>query len=371
MTRPSAPDDPTPPSPRPAALSARHQALAWGIAAAVFAWALWAMGHVLLPFVVAAAVAYVLNPAVQRLVGLGLPRVLAVALVLLTLALAVAGAVVSLAPLLVEQGRQLAATLPDIIARVQDAAAGWLPALPDGGEGWRALLAETGARLREHGGDLAAFLAGSVRGIAGVVLFLLIVPVASFYLMLDWDRMLARIDSLLPTDHAPVVRDLARQVDSALAGFLRGQATVIVILAVYYATALTLVGLPFGVVVGVVTGAISFIPYVGAIIGGALSLGLAAYAFWGDPVWIVAVLVIFVAGQALEGNVLVPKLVGDHIGVHPVWLLLALSVFGSLFGFVGMLVAVPVSAVLGVLVRFAVARYRASALFRGSGEGTA
>ena len=159
--------------------------------------------------------------------------------------------------------------------------------------------------------------------------------------------------------------------EAALAGFLRGQATVIVILAVYYATALTLVGLPFGVVVGVVTGAISFIPYVGAIIGGALSLGLAAYAFWGDPVWIVAVLVIFVAGQALEGNVLVPKLVGDHIGVHPVWLLLALSVFGSLFGFVGMLVAVPVSAVLGVLVRFAVARYRASALFRGSGEGTA
>ncbi len=368
MTRPAPSDDPPPAAPRPAALTARQQALAWGLAAALSGWALWALGHVLLPFIVAAAVAYILNPVVRWLSRQGVPRILAVAVVLLALILTVAWLLVSLVPLLIAQGRQLAETLPDILGRAQDAMADWLPAIPRGGDDWRALLADLGARLQDRSGDLAAILLGSVRGILGVAWFVVIVPVASFYLMLDWDRMLGRIDDLLPRQHAPVLRNLAARVDAALAGFLRGQATVIAVLTVYYATLLTLVGLPFGMMVGVVTGLISFIPYVGAIVGGALSVGLALYAFWGDPVWIAAVVAIYIVGQTLEGYVLVPNLVGGHIGLHPMWLLLALAVFGSLFGFVGLLVAVPVAAVLGVLARFAGERYRDSALYRGSGD---
>jgi predicted PurR-regulated permease PerM len=196
-------------------------------------------------------------------------------------------------------------------------------------------------------------------------LFILVVPVVAFYLLLDWDRMVAEIDRLLPRDHAPVIRTLAGEVDAVLAGFVRGQLSVCGVLAIYYAVGLMIAGLQFGLVVGVVTGFISFIPYVGAIIGGALAIGLALFQFWNEPLMIGVIIVIFAMGQFLEGNVLVPRLVGNSVGLHPVWLLFALSVFGALFGFVGMMVAVPVAAAIGVLARFAARQYSASLLYRG------
>ena len=192
-----------------------------------------------------------------------------------------------------------------------------------------------------------------------------IVPVVAVYLLLDWDRMIERIDALLPRDHAPVIRRLAGEVDKTLAAFIRGMGTVCIILGAYYAISLMLVGLQFGLVVGFVAGLLTFIPYVGAIVGGALAIGLALFQFWGDWVWIVVVAGIFQVGQLIEGNVLTPKLVGESIGLHPVWLILSLSVFGTLFGFVGMLVAVPVAAALGVLVRFVIEQYTDSRLYKG------
>jgi predicted PurR-regulated permease PerM len=208
-------------------------------------------------------------------------------------------------------------------------------------------------------------LVASVGSLLNVVLLFVIVPVVSVYLLLDWDRMIAEIDTLLPRDHAPVIRRLAREIDASMSGFLRGMGTVCLILGTYYAVALMLVGLNFGLVVGFVAGILTFIPYVGAIVGGVLAIGLALFQFWGDWLWIVAVAVIFQVGQLVEGNVLTPRLVGSSVGLHPVWLLFALSVFGSLFGFVGMLVAVPVAAALGVLARFVVQQYRGSRLYRG------
>jgi len=178
--------------------------------------------------------------------------------------------------------------------------------------------------------------------------------------------MVSRIDDQIPRDHVRTIRDLARQIDRTLASFIRGQGTVCLILAAYYAIALMLVGLNFGLVVGAIAGALTFIPYVGAVVGGALAVGLALYQFWGDWVWIVAVALIFQSGQMIEGNVLTPKLVGSSVGLHPVWLLFALSVFGTLFGFVGLLVGVPVAAVIGVLVRFALHRYKSSPLYLGT-----
>ena len=197
------------------------------------------------------------------------------------------------------------------------------------------------------------------------MLLFVIVPVVAFYLLYDWDNMVAKVDDLLPRDHAPTIRHLAAEIDKTLASFIRGMGTVSLILGTYYAVALMLVGLQFGLVVGALAGLVTFIPYVGALVGGALAIGLALFQFWGDWVSIGLVAGIFVLGQIVEGNVLTPKLVGSSVGLHPVWLIFALSVFGSLFGFVGMLVAVPVAAVIGVVARFGIGGYKKSLLYRG------
>ncbi|HET9069499.1 MAG TPA: AI-2E family transporter, partial [Amaricoccus sp.] len=165
--------------------------------------------------------------------------------------------------------------------------------------------------------------------------------------------------------HAPTIRRLAREIDVALAGFVRGQLSVCLILGAFYALALMGIGLQYGFLVGLVAGLISFVPYVGSVVGLVLSVGIALIQFWDDKVWVVATAGIFFFGQFVEGNILSPNLIGKSVGLHPVWLILALSVFGTLFGFTGLLVAVPVSAALGVLWRFLVERYRESALYTG------
>jgi predicted PurR-regulated permease PerM len=226
-------------------------------------------------------------------------------------------------------------------------------------------LRDVGAMIRERADDLIGGVLLSARSLLGLLFFLLVVPVVAFYLLLDWDRMIGTVDDLLPREHQPTVRRLAREVDAALAGFLRGQASVMAIVGVFYATALALAGLNFGLVVGFVAGLVSFIPYLGAVVGGGLAIGLALFQFWGDWGMIAVIASIFLAGQVLEGNVLTPKLVGSSVGVHPVWLLLALSAFGAAFGFVGLLAAVPLAAVIGVLIRFGLSRYRESKLYLG------
>uniref|UniRef100_UPI00404752D4 AI-2E family transporter n=1 Tax=Yoonia sp. TaxID=2212373 RepID=UPI00404752D4 len=239
------------------------------------------------------------------------------------------------------------------------------PQLLDADSTIRQQLITIGNSIQSKGGELVNGLLSSALGLINVVILLVVVPVVAFYLLLDWDNMTAKIDDMLPRDHAPVVRRLATQIDTTLASFIRGQGTVCLILGSYYAVALMLAGLNFGLVVGFVAGLISFIPYVGALVGGVLAIGLALFQFWGNPLMIGLIAGIFAVGQFLEGNILTPKLVGNSVGLHPVWLLFALSVFGSLFGFVGMLVAVPVAAVIGVLARYGIEKYKDSRLYRG------
>ena len=233
----------------------------------------------------------------------------------------------------------------------------------------RRSLSALGDNIQARGGEFINGILNSVSGIVNAFVFIIICPVVAFYLLLDWDRMVANVDKLLPLDHAPTIRRLASEIDRTLAAFIRGQGLVCLILGTFYAIALMAVGLNFGLVVGAIAGLISFIPYIGAIVGGLLAVGLALFQFWGDWLMIVAVYAIFQAGQMVEGNVLTPKLVGDSVGLHPVWLLFALSAFGALFGFVGLMVAVPVAAMIGVIVRFGMDQYRGSKLFLGH-EGT-
>jgi predicted PurR-regulated permease PerM len=194
--------------------------------------------------------------------------------------------------------------------------------------------------------------------VIGVLSTLVITPIVAVYMLYDWDNLVARTDALLPRDHADTIRDLAKKIDHVMAGFIRGQFILALILGTFYATALTLVGLNFGLLIGLGAGLLSFIPYIGSLVGFGTSVGVALVQFWSEPWWIVAVAGIFVFGQFVEGNFLQPKIVGDAVGLHPVVLFFAMLAFGSLYGFLGLLIAVPVAASIGVLTRFGVSRYK-------------
>ncbi|MDP3522999.1 MAG: AI-2E family transporter, partial [Hoeflea sp.] len=193
-----------------------------------------------------------------------------------------------------------------------------------------------------------------------------VTPVVAFYLLLDWDKMIEKVDSWVPRDHVGTVRELARQIDQAIAGLVRGQGSVCLIMGVIYAVGLMIIGLNFGLLICLFAGVISFIPYVGSLVGLVLALIVAIVQFWPDYIMIGAVVGVFVVGQFFEGNILQPRMVGSSVGLHPVWLMFALFAFGALFGFVGMMIAVPAAASIGVLVRFAINRYLNSDLYSGT-----
>lgn len=337
----------------------------WTIVGIVFFLALWYLGSVMLPFLVGGAVAYFLDPIADKLQRLGLSRILATTLITLGAFLLVVLLVLAVIPVLVQQLTALINAAPQISSRLEAFLISRFPDLTDSTSVMRTTLAQIAQAIQARGGALAQGLIASVFGVVGWLLFIVVVPVVAFYLLLDWDQMVARIDDLLPRDHAPVIRKLAREIDTALAGFVRGQVTVCLLLAIYYSSALMIAGLQFGLIIGAIAGAITVIPFIGAMTGGALAMGLAFYQFWGNWMAIGTIGAIFAFGQFMEGNVLTPRLVGKSIGVHPVWLIFALSIFGGIFGFVGMLVAVPISAAIGVLTRFSLARYKQSLLYLG------
>ncbi|GAB5437693.1 AI-2E family transporter [Falsiruegeria mediterranea] len=346
-------------------LTVKEQVRYWGIVLAVFVLALWFLGDVLLPFVIGGAIAYFIDPIADRLEALGLTRMAATGVITIASVLLFVIMILMVVPALIAQLIDLIEVLPQLFRDLRAFVDERFPSLMDRESNAHQMLATIGETLKARSGDLLEGLLGSVGSAVNIVVLLVIVPVVAVYLLLDWDRMIERIDELLPRDHQPIIRTLAADIDKVLASFVRGMGTVCLILGTYYAVALMIVGLQFGLIVGFIAGLVTFIPYLGALIGGALAIGLAMFQFWGDWVSIGIVGAIFAFGQVIEGNVLTPKLVGSSVGLHPVWLLLALSVFGALFGFVGMLVAVPVAAALGVIARFATAQYLDSRLYRG------
>ncbi|MEM1074470.1 MAG: AI-2E family transporter [Pseudomonadota bacterium] len=353
------------------ALPVREQLTYWGIALTVLLILLWSLGDVLLPFVLGAAIAYFLDPVADRLETWGLSRIAATALIAVAVILIFVFAALLIVPTLVEQAVQLINVAPEYARNIGMFLTERFPSLLDDTSAMRKSLETFGETVQSRGAELLETALTSAMSVVNIIVLLVIAPVVAVYLLLDWDRMIAQIDALLPRDHAPTIRMLAREIDDTLAAFIRGMGTVCLILGSYYAVALMLAGLQFGMVVGFIAGLVTFIPYLGALIGGALAIGLALFQFWGEWLNIGIVAIIFVIGQALEGNVITPKLVGNSVGLHPVWLLLALSVFGALFGFVGMLIAVPVAAAIGVVARFAISQYKSSLLYRGSSDNDA
>jgi predicted PurR-regulated permease PerM len=347
------------------AVSARQQVMFWGAGLVAFGLFLWVLGGVMLPFIAGAAIAYLLDPLADRLERAGMSRVAATLIITAGAVIVIATAMLTAIPALIGQASGLIRAVPGYMDSLGATLVAWFPDLLDAESDLSRRIAEAQERIAANGLEmLNSVLASSMR-LLDVLVIIVVTPVVAFYLLLDWDHFTARIDSLLPRSHAPVIRRLAGEIDAVLAGFVRGQSTVCLLLGLFYALALMLVGLPYGFLIGIVAGFLSFIPYVGSFVGGVMSIGVALFTFWDEPLWILAVAAIFALGQFVEGNVLSPNLIGRSVRLHPVWLIFALSVFGSLFGFVGMLVAVPVAAALGVLTRFAVDRYLASPLYSG------
>jgi len=355
-------------------MSLRNQVVIWiAFFVALFA-ILYVFRSILLPFVVGAALAYLLNPLVNALQRLGLRRGIATGIVLLSVVTILVSLIVSFMPLAIEQVGGLIARLPGYATELQELARRWAPEL----NAW--LGAERAAQLERTLEDLIGQAVGFVGALSAEIIansmtvisvigFFVFTPVIAFYMLLDWDGMVRGLYGLLPRQHASEIEGILHDIDSSMGGVIRGQGGVILILAAFYATSLTLAGLNFGLAIGLIAGLMSFIPYVGFAIGFVLSIGVAIVQFWPNGLMIVVILVIFMVGQFLEGNILYPKLVGSSININPVWLMFALLAFGFLFGFLGLLLAVPLAAIGGVLVRFGVRKYKASTLYRGQ-DGT-
>ena len=346
-------------------LPVREQVKYWGITAAVFLFALWILGSVILPFVIGGAIAYFLDPIAGRLERLGLSRIVATVIISVAALLICILLAVLVIPLLTQQLLALISAAPLIFSQLQAFLTVRFPSILDQTSVVHQTLISIGDTIKAQGADLANRLISSALSVINAALFIIVVPVVAFYLLLDWSRMIAHVDSWLPRDYRDTIRGLGNEIDDVLAGFVRGQLTVCAILGTYYAVGLMLVGLQFGLVVGAFAGLITFIPYLGAMTGGVLAIGLALFQFWDQPGMIAAVVGVFALGQFIEGNILSPALVGHSVGLHPVWLLFALSAFGTIFGLVGLLVAVPVAATIGVLARFGIRQYLDSQLYKG------
>ncbi|MEP6940411.1 MAG: AI-2E family transporter [Rudaea sp.] len=347
------------------ALDLRWQMLALCVLVCVL---FWLLGPVLTPFVVAAMFAYLFDPLTARLQRLGLNRTAAVSIVVLVLALLFVLVLIILVPYLSRQITTFVRVLPVWSAWAQSTAVPWLNRrfdlsieLPD----TQSLIGVLQEHWKEAGGLATTLVAGVSKSGLAIVSFitrLVVVPVAFFYLLRDWHLLVARIHELLPRSIEPVVSRLAREADETLGAFMRGQLLVMIALGAIYAIGLWAVGIDIGPLIGLIAGLISFVPYLGSITGILMGV-VAALVQYGDWLHLSLVIGVFVFGQLLEGYVLVPRLVGERIGLHPLAVIFAVLAGGELFGFLGVLLALPAASVLLVVLRYAHERYRASQLY--------
>jgi predicted PurR-regulated permease PerM len=349
-----------------------RQAAFWLVALAIFIAALWLLHDILLPFVAGMVLAYLFNPLVDRLERLNLPRFVAALLIVAIFVLLLIVSIILLAPILVGQLGGLADNLPGYMSRLQtlitDPSRSWLTKML--GSGFAD--AQIGDMVKQATGGLASLMRSLWSGGQALLsLFSLVVltPVVAFYLMCDWKRMVATLDGWLPRAQASTIRALAAEIDRAIAGYIRGQTGICLILGSLYAAGLSMVGLRFGLLIGIAIGVASFVPYLGSLTGFVVAVVIAIAQFWPDVTPIAAVIGICVVLQFLEGYVLAPYMVGRVVGLHPVWLMFALFAFGYWFGLVGLLLAIPLAAAIGVLTRFGLRRYLASELYSADASG--
>jgi predicted PurR-regulated permease PerM len=351
-------------------MTLQKQVSFWAIAFVILIIALWSLQAILLPFIAGFVLAYFLDPVADRLERLGFPRVAATALIMLAAIVLLVFIGLMIVPVAIDQSVKLAGQLPTLMKSISDRFNELAP------QSFKDMLANSGTDIQGQASAIAskaaswlAVLLSSLwsggTALMNVLSLLVITPIVAFYLLADWDHIVAKVDGWLPRDHLQEVRGLAREIDTAMAGFIRGQGTVCLLLGIFYAIGLSLVGLKSGLAIGFAAGMLSFIPYVGALIGGTMAIGVGLVQFWPNEMSVLLILGVFAIGQFVEGNFLSPRLVGGSIGLHPVWMMFALLAFSYVFGFLGLLLAVPMAAATGVFVRYGLKRYLHSKLYTG------
>ena len=357
----------------------RRHLLFWLGFLAVLCLLLYLLNDILLPFVIGFALAYFLDPAADRLEVWGLKRSLATLIVLFIFLLILVTIGLAFWPILASQASSFLKNLPDLVNKAVDTLLPWVEKI------MTRVATATGetpaqhqqavANLASEGGQwIIDLLSGLLdRGLAlfNLLGLIFVTPVVAFFLLRDWDHIVAKIDSWLPRDYAPWVRARALEVDQVLSGYLRGQALVSMILAIMYAVGWSIVGLKYSLLLAVVAGVLAFLPYVGAAITVTLALAIGVGQFWPDYLHVLLVFAVYVVAQSLEGNIITPKLVGGRVGLSPIWVIFAMLAGGSLLGVLGIILAVPVAAIAGVLLRAGLAKYKESALYAGDAEAAA
>ncbi len=350
-----------------------RQVLFWGAAFVLFVLTVAILSEVLLPFVLGMILAYFLNPLANLLEKYGLSRLWATICIAVVFSILGCVFVFLIGPHLFAQISELLSKMPTYFTQLREI-------IVTGSEAWFGKLfpgSQLGAEeamqniARDSGKHLTGVLKSvwtSGKALLSFLSLILITPVVTFFLLKDWDQLVSKVDGWLPRDHAPIIRLLTKRINRSISGFLRGQVTISIIVGIFYSIALTMLGLKYGLLIGLTAGLLNIVPFLGSLAGFLISGTMAVVQYW--PEWqpILWVLGVFAFGQLVDTNFLTPKIIGDKVKLHPVWLIFALIVSGYLFGLVGMLIAIPLAAAIGVLVRFALERYLDSELYIGSRE---
>lgn len=353
-------------------MTIKDKLIFWLIGFSLLGLFLYMISGILLPFIVAVLVAYFLDPAADKLEKMGMSRGVATLTITVSFFALVALAGILIAPVLYNQLLDMLNKVPSYIAMANEKI---LPSLSQLLEKFAPDLIE---KAKESATQISGYILSFITAImsnlwksglaiVNILSLSFVTPIVAFYMLRDWDGLLEKIKSWLPAGSKETIIEQAKEVDKTLSGYIRGQTNVCLILGTFYATGLSLAGLEFGFVIGLITGILSFIPYVGLLFGFALGIIIAILQF-GDILNVAIIASIFVVGQVIEGNFITPKLVGDKVGLHPVWIIFGMMAGASMFGFIGILVAIPVTAVIGVFVRFSLAQYLKSPFYNSLSE---
>lgn len=349
-------------------VSVRDHARFWIISLLVMLGVVWVLSDVLLPFIAGAAVAYLLGPIVGRMIRAGVPRVAAAGVILTVFFVVLSIVLALILPFAYRELMQLAKNIPAYTVAAQENLVPyieWVRAhfpnqFPEGDlSAYQETMKQNIGKIFKIGGNIVGGVVTGGQAVVGAATFVVLAPIVAFFMMAEWVRVTKWIDDMIPRGSYAVIRDLLTQIDRKLSGFIRGQVIVSLLLGILYAVVLTLAGLKFGFLIGLMAGVLSIIPLVGSTTGLVVSV-LVAWFQSGDIGYVGIIAAIFLVGQLLEGNVITPRIMGQSVGLHPLWILFALLAGGALFGIVGMLLAVPVAAVIGVLGAFAIKQYKDS-----------
>lgn len=348
-------------------IAGNHNTIAWLVIFILFCVAVYVLRSVLMPFVAGIVLGYLFDPLASRFEKWGMSRMWATLLVFAVVILIAVPAIILLFGMLNEQLTVFVEAAPNYISAFVKRTEPMLVSLQEQFPSLeianiKAMIKDNMTTGLQFGGKLLKGLVSNGFALINLISLLLITPVVAFYMLRDWDTFVKKVDNLLPRKSKNVIREQFRQIDRALSGFIRGQLSVCLILGTYYSLGLKFVGLDLGILVGFLAGLISFIPYVGSISGFVISIILALAQF-NDYTKVLEVIAVFAVGQFVEGNFLTPKLVGDNVGLHPVWVMFALLAGGVLLGFLGLMIAVPVAAIIGVLMRYTINNYKKSSLY--------